>query len=48
MYDNRLNEYYSLNDDKQIFDLIKDIEPFHRFRIINKPPQSQVESNISL
>ncbi len=44
MYDNTSNEYYSLNDDKQIFD----IEPFHRFRIIKKPLQSQVESNLFL
>ncbi|CAF3499079.1 unnamed protein product [Rotaria sp. Silwood1] len=41
MYNKTLNEYYSLNDDKQIFDLIKDIDQLHRFRIINKSLQSQ-------
>ncbi|CAF3483956.1 unnamed protein product [Rotaria sp. Silwood1] len=41
MYNKTLNEYYSLNDDKQTFDLIKDIDQLHRFRIINKSLQSQ-------
>ncbi|CAF0786002.1 unnamed protein product [Rotaria sordida] len=41
IYDKRLNEYYSLNDDKKIFNLMKDIEQLHRFRIINKSFQTQ-------
>jgi hypothetical protein len=43
MYDNISNEYNSLDDDNQIFDLVKDIEQLHRFRIISKSLQSQVE-----
>jgi len=43
MYDNTLNEYNSLDDDNQIFDVVEDIEQLHRFRIISKSLQSQVE-----
>jgi hypothetical protein len=49
MYDNTLDEYYSLDDDnKQTLDLVKEIEQLHRFRIISKSLQSQVESDIYL
>ncbi|UJR36084.1 hypothetical protein I4U23_028820 [Adineta vaga] len=41
MYDYISNNYRSLNDDKQIFDLSNDLEPFHRFRIIKKSVESQ-------
>jgi hypothetical protein len=44
MYDNTLKEYNSLDDDNQIFDLVEDIEQLHRFRIINKSLQSQVDT----
>ncbi len=43
MYDNILNEYHSIESDKQIFD---DIEQLQRFRIINKPFLSQVGSYV--
>jgi hypothetical protein len=42
MYNNLLNEYYTLDEEKQIFDLVKDIKQLHRFRIVSKPRQSQV------
>jgi hypothetical protein len=42
MYDNTLHEYYSIDDHIQTFDSVEDIEELHRFRIINKPAQSQV------
>jgi hypothetical protein len=48
MYDNELNEYKSLENNKQIFDLGKDIEQLHRFRIVSKSVQSQVEEFIFL
>ncbi|CAF4285162.1 unnamed protein product, partial [Adineta steineri] len=41
MYNNISREYNSLDDDQQIFDTIKDIVPFHRFRIIKKSLQLQ-------
>lgn len=41
IYDNILNEYHSLNDN-QIIDLVNDNEKLHRFRIVNKSLQSQV------
>ncbi|CAF4258272.1 unnamed protein product, partial [Rotaria sp. Silwood2] len=41
MHNKTLNEYYSLNDDAQTFNLIKDIDQLHRFRIINKSLQLQ-------
>ncbi|CAF3631709.1 unnamed protein product [Adineta steineri] len=41
MYNNISHEYNSLDDDQQIFDTIKDIVPFHRFRIIKKSLQLQ-------
>lgn len=42
MYNKKFNDYYSMNDDLQTFDVCNDIEPLHRFRIINK---SQVENS---
>ncbi|CAF0823733.1 unnamed protein product [Adineta steineri] len=41
MYNNISCEYNTLDDDQQIFDTIKDIVPFHRFRIIKKSLQLQ-------
>ena len=46
IYDNILNEYHSVEDDKQIFDVIGDTGQLQRFRIVNKPFLSQVGLNV--
>ncbi len=43
MYDMISNEYHSLDDYKRIFNLMKDFEELHRFRIIPKSLQLQVD-----
>lgn len=43
MYNETSNEYLPLMDDQRIFDLSKDFQPLHRFRIVNKSIQSQVQ-----
>lgn len=43
MYDETSREYLPLQNDQRIFDISRDFQPLHRFRIVNKSTQSQVE-----
>ena len=43
VYDETSNEYLPLEDNQRMFDISRDFQPLHRFQIVNKSIQSQVE-----